>query len=156
MASARTIGQLAKVVGVNIQTVRYYERLKLLSPSARKLSGYRLYGPSEVARLRFIKNAQTLGFTLQEIGELLSLRVSSSARCGDVQRKAQAKLKQVEAKVRDLRALAVALRGLVLSCQAGQPTDHCPILEALEDERCAKARNREKGGEGQEPDCRHY
>lgn len=154
MATAHTIGQVAKVVGVNVQTLRYYERLKLLTPAARKSSGYRLYGPSEVARLRFIKNAQALGFTLQEIGELLSLRVSSTARCGDVQRKAQAKLTQVQAKVRDLRALAGALRGLIQSCQAGQPTERCPILEALEDGRRAKARSREKGGEGQETDCR--
>jgi len=135
MATEHTIGQLAKAVGVNVQTVRYYERLTLLTPSARKSSGYRLFGPSEVARLRFIKNAQALGFTLQEIGELLNLRVNSTARCGDVQRKAQSKLKQVEAKVRDLRALAKALRGLVRACQAGQPTDRCPILNSLEQTR---------------------
>lgn len=135
MATEHTIGQLAKAVGVNVQTLRYYERLKLLPPSARTSSGYRLYGPSEVARLRFIKNAQALGFTLQEIGELLSLRVRSTARCGDVQRKAQAKLKQVEAKVRDLRDLAKALRRLVRACQAGRPTDRCPILHSLEQTR---------------------
>lgn len=135
MATEQTIGQLAKVVGVNIQTLRYYERLKLLTPSARKSSGYRLYGPSEVARLRFIKNAQTLGFTLHEVAELLSLRVSSAVRCGDVQQRAQAKLKQVEAKVQDLRALARALRGLIQNCQAGQSTDRCPILHSLEQTR---------------------
>ncbi|MBI5411435.1 MAG: heavy metal-responsive transcriptional regulator [Nitrospirae bacterium] len=138
MATEHTVGQLAKVVGVNVQTLRYYERLKLLTPSARKSSGYRLYGPSEVARLHFIKNAQALGFTLHEIAELLNLRVNSTARCGDVQRKAQAKLKQVEAKVRDLRALARALRGLIRTCQAGQSTDRCPILNSLEQKRTAK------------------
>jgi MerR family mercuric resistance operon transcriptional regulator/MerR family gold-responsive transcriptional activator of gol and ges genes len=135
MGLGLTVGQLAKEVGVNVQTLRYYERLKLLTPAARKSSGYRLYGPSEVTRLRFIRNAQTLGFTLHEIAELLSLRVSSTARCGDVQRRAQAKLQQVEAKVRDLRALARALRGLIQTCQAGQPTDRCPILEAMDEER---------------------
>jgi MerR family mercuric resistance operon transcriptional regulator/MerR family gold-responsive transcriptional activator of gol and ges genes len=135
MGSGLTIGQLAKAVGVNIQTLRYYERLKLLTPVTRKSSGYRLYGPSEAARLRFIKNAQTLGFTLREITELLSLRVSSASRCGDVQRKAQAKLKQVEGKIRDLQALARALRRLVATCQAGQPTDHCPILRNMDEER---------------------
>lgn len=135
MATEHTVGQLAKVVGVNVQTLRYYERLKLLTPSARKSSGYRLYGPSEVVRLRFIKNAQALGFTLREIGELLSLRVSSRARCGDVQRKAQAKLQQVETKMRDLRTLAKGLRGLVQACQAGRPTDRCPILNSLEQKR---------------------
>lgn len=130
-----TIGKLAKAVGVNIQTVRYYERRDLLAPTERKPSGYRLYRDDAVRRLRFIKNAQTLGFTLHEIAELLNLRVSSVARCGDVQRKAQAKLVHVKAKIRDLRALDRALQGLIRACQAGQPTDRCPILKSLEDEK---------------------
>lgn len=132
MAAERTIGRLAKAVGVNVQTVRYYERLNLLGPTARKPSGYRLYGPEEERRLRFIKNAQALGFTLHEIAELLNLRVSSAARCGDVQQRAHTKLKQVEAKVRDLQDLARALRNLIGACEAGQPTDRCPILKSLE------------------------
>lgn len=135
MTSELTIGKLAKAVGVNIQTVRYYERRRLLSPTARKLSGYRLYGDDALRRLRFIKNAQALGFTLHEIAELLNLRVISTARCGDVQRKAQAKLVQVEAKVRDLRALARVIRDLIKSCKAQQTTDHCPILKSLEEKR---------------------
>ena len=132
MASELTIGKLAKAVGVNIQTVRYYERRRLLNPMARRPSGYRLYGEDALRRLHFIKNAQVLGFTLHEIAELLNLRVSSVARCGDVKRKAQTKLVQVEAKVRDLRALARALRGLIQTCEAGQPTDRCPIVKSLE------------------------
>jgi MerR family mercuric resistance operon transcriptional regulator/MerR family gold-responsive transcriptional activator of gol and ges genes len=132
MTIGLTIGQLAKSVGVNVQTVRYYERRQLLPPTSRMPSGYRLYGDEALRRLRFIRNAQALGFTLREIDELLSLRIRSTARCGDVQRKAEAKLKQVEVKVRDLRALAKALRGLILDCQAGQPTDRCPILQSLE------------------------
>ncbi len=135
MASGLTIGQLAKEVGVNIETVRYYERLHLLAPTARKPSGYRLYSDDLVRRLRFIKNAQSLGFTLHEIGELLNLRVSSAARCGDVQQKAEEKLKQVEAKVQDLQALARVLRSLIHSCKAGQPTDRCPILKSMEENR---------------------
>jgi MerR family mercuric resistance operon transcriptional regulator/MerR family gold-responsive transcriptional activator of gol and ges genes len=134
MDSELTIGKLAKLVGINIQTVRYYERRSLLSPMAKRPSGYRLYGEDAIRRLRFIKNAQTLGFTLHEIAELLNLRVSSLARCGDVQRTAQTKLVQVEAKVTDLRALARALQGLIQACRAGQPTDRCPILKSLEDE----------------------
>ncbi|MGH7229185.1 MAG: MerR family DNA-binding protein, partial [Nitrospiraceae bacterium] len=101
-------------------------------------------------RLRFIKNAQGLGFTLHEIAELLSLRVSSTARCGDVQRKAQAKLVQVEAKIRDLRALDRALQGLIHACQAGQPTDRCPILKCMEGDRSMRETDsrgqRVKGG----------
>lgn len=135
MASELTIGKLAKQVGVNIQTVRYYERRRMLSPATRTSSGYRLYGEEALKRLCFIKNAQALGFTLREIAELLNLRVSSTARCGDVQQKAHAKLKQVEEKVRDLRALAKALRGLILDCQAGKPTDRCPILKSMDQER---------------------
>jgi MerR family mercuric resistance operon transcriptional regulator/MerR family gold-responsive transcriptional activator of gol and ges genes len=135
MISPRTIGQLAKAVGVNVQTVRYYERRKLLPPTDRKPSGYRLYGQDGLRRLRFIKNAQALGFTLREIAELLNLQVSSVAHCGDVQRKAQAKQKQVENKIRDLHALDRALRNLIRTCKAGQPTDHCPILSCLEKEK---------------------
>ena len=133
MASEVTIGRLAKAVGVNIQTVRYYERRRLLVPTARMPSGYRLYGDEAVRRLCFIKNAQALGFTLQEIAELLNLRVNSAARCGDVQRRAQAKLAQVEAKVHDLEALARALKDLLRVCRAGQPTERCPILKCLEE-----------------------
>jgi len=133
MASGLTIGQLAKEVGVNIETVRYYERLHLLAPTARKPSGYRLYSDDVVRRLRFIKNAQALGFTLNEVEGLLNLRVDSIARCSDVQRRAQAKLANVESKIRDLEAIARALRNLVRSCRDGQPTERCPILKCLED-----------------------
>lgn len=132
MEPTLTIGQLAKRVGVNVETLRYYERLDLLSPFTRKLSGYRVYGPSELRRLRFIKNAQALGFTLQEIAEFLNLRVGSTAVCGDVKRKTQVKLRQVEKKIGDLQALARSLRKLIRSCEAEQITDHCPILESLE------------------------
>lgn len=132
MTTELKIGQLAKQVGVNIETIRYYERLNLLGPTSRLPSGYRLYNREAQRRLRFIKNAQALGFTLHEIEELLDLRVSSTARCGDVQRTGEAKLRHVEAKVRDLQALARALRSLIRDCRAGQPTDRCPILQSLE------------------------
>src|SRR5437867_9954456 len=132
MATGLTIGRLAKEVGVNIETVRYYERLQLLTPTARKPSGYRLYSDDVVRRLRFIKNAQALGFTLEEIAGLLNLRVDSAARCGDVQRRAQAKLAKVEAKLCDLEAMARVLKNLIRSCKAGQPTERCPILKSLE------------------------
>ena len=135
MTSGLTIGQLAKVAGVNVQTVRYYERRKLLKPTDRKASGHRVYGDDALRRLRFIKNAQALGFTLREVYDLLNLRINSIARCGTVKVKAQAKLRQVEAKVRDLRALARALHNLIRACQVGQPTDRCPILQSLEEDK---------------------
>ncbi len=140
MTTELTIGQLAKYVGVNIETIRYYERRSLLDPTSRLPSGYRLYNSEAQRRLRFIKNAQALGFTLHEIEELLGLRVSSKARCSDVQRRAEAKLKHVEAKLRDLQSLARALRSLLQDCRAGQPTDRCPILKAMEDEKHEKGR----------------
>lgn len=135
MTPGLTIGRVAKAVGVNIQTVRYYERRKLLQPTDRKPSGYRVYGDEALRRLRFIKNAQALGFTLREVNDLLNLQISNIARCGTVQVKAQSKLRQVEAKVRDLRALARALQSLIQACEAGQPTERCPILKGLEEER---------------------
>jgi MerR family mercuric resistance operon transcriptional regulator/MerR family gold-responsive transcriptional activator of gol and ges genes len=146
MASGLTIGQLAKEVGVNIETVRYYERLNMLQPLARKPSGYRMYGNEETRRLRFIKNAQALGFTLREIAELLNLRVSSKSQCGDVRQKAQAKLAQVEAKVNSLEALARALKDLIRDCRAGQHTNRCPILKSLEEERRTNNGNRKTKG----------
>lgn len=132
MEPSLTRGQLAKRVGVNVETLRYYERLDLLSPPTRKSSGYRIYGPSELRRLHFIKNAQALGFTLQEIAEFLNLRIGSTAACGDVRRKTQVKLGQVEKKIEYLESLARSLRQLIRSCEAEQITDHCPILESLE------------------------
>ncbi len=146
MASTVTIGRLAKAVGVNIQTLRYYERLKLVTPTARRPSGYRVYGDEAIRRLCFIKNAQSLGFTLREIAELLNLRVSSKSQCGDVLQKAQAKLAQVEAKVQDLQALARTLRSLMRACRAEQPTDRCPILKSLEEERRSNNGHRKTNG----------
>ena len=142
MTTELKIGQLAKDVGVNIETIRYYERRNLLGPTSRLPSGYRLYNRDSQRRLRFIKNAQALGFTLHEIEELLDLRVSSKARCGDIQRKAEAKLKHVEAKMSDLQALARALRGLIRTCRAGRSNDHCPILASLENEHKLPGRMR--------------
>jgi len=86
MTTELKIEQLAKDVGVNIETIRYYEPLNLLSPTSRMPSGYRLYDRNAQQRLWFIKNAQALGFTLHEIEELLDLLVSSKASCADVQR----------------------------------------------------------------------
>ncbi|MBI3291429.1 MAG: heavy metal-responsive transcriptional regulator [Elusimicrobia bacterium] len=127
-----TIGKVAKQAGVNIQTIRYYERTGLLSPSARRESGYRLYAPEAVQKLRFIKNAQALGFTLKEISDLLRLRVSHPVRCGAVKTKAEVKLRDVEAKVQSLQAIKRTLQDLVSTCQRRATTDQCPILNSLE------------------------
>ena len=134
IAAQLTIGQLAGIVGVNVETVHYYERLNLFNPSARRPSRYRLYGHEEERRLRFIKKAQALGFTLREIAESLTLRIASRACSDDVQKRAQAKLVQVESKVQDLRVLAHVLKKLIQTSEAGQSTVRCPILMNVEKE----------------------
>lgn len=127
-----TIGRVAAVAGVNVQTVRYYERMNLLRPSDRKPSGYRLYGEAEVERLRFIKNAQAAGFTLREVSDLLSFNGPATAKCSAVQRRAQEKLLQVERHLSTLQALARSLRVLVQTCKTRGGASRCPLLVSLE------------------------
>ena len=128
---AFTIGQTAKESGVNVQTVRFYERRNLIAPLSRRESGYRIFGPETVSRIRFIKNAQALGFTLKEIEQLLRLRVTKTSRCGDVKKKAEVKLRDVKAKIASLKALEKVLADLIKACQMKATTDHCPILNSL-------------------------
>lgn len=134
MAAQLTMGQLARLVGVNVQTIRYYERLNLLDPSTRRPSGYRLYGQEQERRLRFIKKAQALGFTLREIAELLALRIASSSCRGEIEEKAEKKLMQVERKIDDLQTLACVLKDLIRACKDGKSIGRCPILMSLEKE----------------------
>lgn len=128
------IGEVAARAGVNVQTIRYYERRGLLPPVRRSRSGYRHYDGEAVRRLCFIKRAQELGFSLAEIRELLALRVRHADACESVQRKAQAKLELVVGKIRELERMRRTLEGLVASCQARRRTDECPILEGLQDD----------------------
>src|SRR5687768_6273446 len=97
-----TIGQLARDADVNVETVRYYERRGLMPEPARRDSGYRLYTAEDLERMRFIRRAKELGFTLREIEELLSLRSESAERCGEVSARARRKIQEIEAKIRDL------------------------------------------------------
>ncbi len=123
------IGALAKRAGVRIDTVRYYERSGLLAPKTRLQSGYRRYSGAELTRLRFIRRAQTLGFSLKEIRELLAL--SKSRDVARVKRAAQAKLADVEQRIAALQRMRDGLATLVEACPGhGEPTD-CPILRAL-------------------------
>lgn len=135
MADYLTAGKVAKAGGVNIQTVRYYERRRLLICDRRTDSGYRLYAPEAVRVLRFIKNAQDLGFTLDEVAKLLRLRVGHQAQCGAVRRQAEARLEVVHAKLAGLRAMERTLKRLVRTCVAKATTASCPILDCLEEER---------------------
>ena len=126
------IGQLAKQGGVGIDTVRYYERNGLLSPRTRLASGYRRYGELELARLRFIRRAQALGFTLKEVKELLAL--STQRDVGRVKRSAQAKLVDVEARIAALERVRDGLAKLIKACPGHGRAADCPILRALTEE----------------------
>jgi MerR family mercuric resistance operon transcriptional regulator len=130
---ALTIGQVAAAAEVNVQTIRYYERRGLFGAPRRTASGYRQYATEAVSRLRFIKHAQELGFSLKEIGELLSLRVRHRAACDAVARKTRQKIELVEQRIADLQRMKRTLERLATACAARRPTDDCPILEALED-----------------------
>ena len=123
------IGQLAKRGGVGIDTVRYYERNGLLAPRDRLTSGYRRYGELEVARLRFIRRAQALGFTLKEIKDLLAL--SAQRDVARVKRSAQAKLRDVETRIADLVRVRDGLATLIDACPGHGRSADCPILRAL-------------------------
>lgn len=133
MLEYMTIGKLAKRTGVNVQTIFYYERRRLLAPAKRTDSGYRLYAPQAVRAIRFIKNAQGLGFSLEEIAKLLGLRVSHRNQCRSVKRQAEVRLKLVREKIAGLRSMEQALRRLLKTCAAQGTTDSCPILESLEE-----------------------
>ncbi|MBI5594677.1 MAG: MerR family transcriptional regulator [Elusimicrobia bacterium] len=135
MAGFLTAGKVAGRAGVNIQTVRYYERRGLLLPDSRKDSGYRLYSEEAVQKLLFIRNAQGLGFSLAEIARLLRLRVGHKVQCGTVKKQAQARLGVVQEKIAGLRGMEKALRRLIRTCSAKATTNRCPILESLEDGR---------------------
>lgn len=132
--SGLTIGQLAKAGRVNLQTVRYYERRKLLAPETRTASGYRVFSEDAARRLLFIKRAQELGFTLSEIRDLLSLRVASGSSCVDVRERAKAKLASIDLKLRRLESMRASLAKLIKICPGSGPTEDCPILESLNGE----------------------
>lgn len=126
------IGEVARQTGVNLQTVHYYERRGLLARPPRTASNYRLYTPEAIRRIRFVKRAQELGFSLSEIQELLSLRATPRSHCGQVRVRAEAKLKNIQAKIRLLRAMRRALSRLVAQCSGKGPVSECPILESLD------------------------
>ena len=129
-----TIGRLAKQAGVNLETVRFYERRGLLPRPPRSTSGYRLFPADAARRLRFIRRAQELGFSLTEIGELLSLRVSRRTTSADIRTRAEAKIVDIEAKLKSLESMKKTLRKLSRVCDGCSPVAECPILESLDRE----------------------
>jgi DNA-binding transcriptional MerR regulator len=132
MGNFRT-GEAARAAGVNVQTLRFYEREGILPPPRRAPSGYRQYGDDAVRIVSFVKRAQELGFTLREAKELLRLRAAGPKRAAAARAAAASKLDDIDKKVRDLNAIRAALTSLVDACAcADGGAVRCPILEALE------------------------
>lgn len=129
-----TRGELAKQCAVNFETIRYYEQQGLIPSPLRASSNYRLYGEATVRRIGFIKRAQELGFTLNEIKELLSLRARPGTRCADVLGRAEVKVQNIDEKIRMLKAMRGALAKLMSECARRGGVSECPILDALEDD----------------------
>lgn len=129
MNENHTIGQLAKTAGVNVETIRYYERRGLIRQPPKPAEGYRTYPNATLARILFIKRAQELGFTLEEINNLLSL---GESHCSEVQVLAEAKLASVREKINDLHRLQQVLEELVTQCRTNPDNAACPIVESLQ------------------------
>ena len=127
-----TRGELGKECGVNIEALRYYEKRRLIDPPKRSEAGYRLYYQEDATKIRFIRNAQKLGFTLNEIMELLKLRINKNESCEPVLEKAQKKLEEVGKKIKDLRSMRKVLNQLIGQCEKLLPTNDCPILSSFE------------------------
>ena len=127
-----TRGHLAKAAGVNAETIRFYAQKGLIPEPSRSAAGYRQYSEDYVDRIRFIKRAQDLGFTLKEILELLSLRLAPDSDRADVRRQVDEKIKDIELKMVDLQRIKTALDELVSCCSGRGSTRECPILEFME------------------------
>jgi MerR family mercuric resistance operon transcriptional regulator len=131
---ALTIGRLAKQAGVGVETIRFYEREGLIAQPDRRPSGYRQYPPEAVRRVRFIRHAKELGFTLREIQELLGLRVDPRSTCADVRGRAKAKIADIEERIASLQRMKGALERLCRKCRGREPATECPILDELDRE----------------------
>jgi len=130
-----TVGEVSRLAGVNRETLRYYEREGIIDMPKRKDSGYRIYTLETVKRIRFIKRAQTLGFSLKEIMELMALRNDAQdAKCRDVKEYAQDKVKTIEKKLADLKQMHSRLLELIAVCDEENSLNTCPILDAFEEE----------------------
>lgn len=143
-----TIGKAAQEAGVGVETIRFYERQGLIEQPA-KGAGYRTYPPEVVARIRFIRQAQRIGFSLREAQELLALRANPEADCADVRAQAQHKIAEVDEKISELLRVRAALEAVVASCPGHGSLGGCTILEALDEAprepgtcRCDESRKR--------------
>ena len=135
-----SIGDVATKSGVRVETVRYYEREGLIPKAIRAHNGYRRFVPEAVTHIRLIQSAQSLGFTLQEVGELLSLKANATNSCRSVRETARTRLTDIEQKIAVLTRMRDALLPLVEACKEEKPIADCPILNALDEAKPTKAR----------------
>ncbi len=129
-----TIGKVARQTGIGVETVRFYEKRGLIEDPPRTEAGYRQYPEDTVSRIRFIRHAKDLGFTLTEIKELLHLRLDAATTCDDVKHMAQRKRMDIVARIESLQGMERALEKLIGACSSSGPAGHCPILDALDPE----------------------
>ncbi|WP_020469103.1 heavy metal-responsive transcriptional regulator [Zavarzinella formosa] len=137
-----TIGQVARRPGIGIETIRFYEREGLLPAPERKRSGYRVFFEDILIRLRFIRRAKELGFSLREIMELLKLTEDPESTRGDVKRQTETKLADIEAKIIDLQRMRKTLRKLVNECPGHGSLTGCPTMESLNHDPVAPKENK--------------
>ncbi|MCC6474099.1 MAG: heavy metal-responsive transcriptional regulator [Burkholderiales bacterium] len=135
MENLTTIGKLAKAQGVRAATLRYYEQMGLVPATRRTAAGYRVYGEDAARRLHFIRRAQALGFSLEEIAELLNLSDRPHASAGEVKKITRRKIAEIETRVRDLERMKRALMQIEHRCSGHGSTAKCPILAALGEDR---------------------
>ena len=128
-----SIGKVARLGGVGIETIRFYEREGLIADPPRKESGYRQYGPETVSRLRFIHRARELGFSLKEIKELLFLRLDPGATCDSILERAEEKIREIEERIQTLQRMKKALKALARACPGQGPVTKCPIIGVTDD-----------------------
>lgn len=131
MKQALTIGKLADASGVGVETIRFYERKGILK-QPRKLGSFRHYPDEYIARIRFIKRSQELGFTLKETKELMDLKIKDQAKCSDILVRTEEKIGEIENKINDLKRMKKSLEGIALCCgDTSIPLSDCPILECF-------------------------
>jgi MerR family mercuric resistance operon transcriptional regulator len=131
-AEGQTIGELSRATGVNIETIRYYERIKMLPSPRRTKGGHRVYGQDEMRSLAFIRRARELGFGLDEIRTLLDLGGPGKASCRDVRKIAAHHLEHIRSKIADLAKLEKVLAGTIAKC-SGKIVPDCPVIDVLAD-----------------------
>lgn len=128
MQKSLTIGRVADLSSVNVETIRYYQRFGILNEPIKPTEGYRIYPAETINRIRFIKRAQQLGFSLKEISQLLDL---GNGRCADVVKHAEEKRNNIAKQIIDLNKLHHILDELISACHNEKDTSHCPIVETL-------------------------